>query len=255
MGSGLATVVGRLLMVGARVSAVMVFAPFLASATISPRIKAGFALALTALLYPVVAVYVPSVSGAEAWRVAGGEFVVGLVLGISLQFVFEGVELAGQVIGFQVGHSLANLINPLSDSETTILANFYQAVALLIFLQLNVHHWVLRGLAKSFQYCPPGTVVVTAALAEQMWRAAGGMLIVAVQIAIPALLATMIIDISLGFLGRASPQLPVLFVGISVKSMVAFLVIMGTLRFWPGFFEQRFAEALAASERWMHLAR
>ena len=255
MGSGLETMIARFLMVGARVSALMVFAPFLASATIAPRIKAGFALALTALLYPAVAADLPSVSGGKEWQMAGGEFLVGLILGMSLQFVFEGVELAGQVIGFQVGHSLANLINPLSDAETPIIATFYQAVAVLIFLQLDVHHWVLRGLAKSFQYCPPGTVAATPALAEQLWRAAGGMLIVAVQIAIPTLVATMLIDFALGFLGRASPQLPVLFVGISVKSVVAFLVIMGTLRFWPGCLEKYFGEALSSSERWMHLAR
>ena len=77
----------------------------------------------------------------------------------------------------------------------------------------------------------------------------------AVQIAIPVLLATILIDVSLGFLGRASPQLPVLFVGISVKSVVAFLVVMGTLRFWPGMLEGYFGEALATSERLMHLAR
>ena len=69
MGSGLETVVGRVLMVGARVSALMVFAPFLGSATIAPRIKAGFAVALTALLYPVVAADLPSLSGRE--RVEG----------------------------------------------------------------------------------------------------------------------------------------------------------------------------------------
>ena len=253
MGSGLETVIGRLLIVGARVSALMVFAPFLASATIAPRIKAGFAVALTALLYPVVGVNLPPFSAATGWKVASGEFVVGLIMGITLQFVFEGLELAGQVVGFQMGHSLANLINPLSEAETPILSNFYQAVALLIFLQLDVHHWVLRGLAKSFQYCPPGMVVVTPAAAEQVWHAAGGMLIIAVQIAIPTLLATMIIDISLGFLGRASPQLPVLFVGMSVKSVVAFLVVMGTLRYWPGVLEKYFGEALATSEQLMHL--
>ncbi|MGD0226373.1 MAG: flagellar biosynthetic protein FliR [Terriglobia bacterium] len=255
MGSGLETVVGRALLVGARVSALMVFAPFLASATISPRIKAGFTVALTALLYPVVAPSLPSFSGARGWQIAGGEFVVGLIMGITLQFVFEGVELAGQVVGFQVGHSLANLINPLSDAETPILSNFYQAVALLIFLQLDVHHWVLRGLVKSFEYCPPGMVVANPVMAELVWRAAGGMLVMAVQVAIPILLATILIDISLGFLGRASPQLPVLFVGISVKSVVAFLVVMGTLRFWPGLLEKYFGEALATSEQLMHLAR
>jgi flagellar biosynthetic protein FliR len=65
----------------------------------------------------------------------------------------------------------------------------------------------------------------------------------------------MIIDISLGFLGRASPQLPVLFVGMSIKSMAAFLVVMGTLRFWPGVLERYFGEALATSEQLMRLAR
>jgi flagellar biosynthetic protein FliR len=255
VGWGLEAVVGRALIVGARVSALMVFAPFLASATISPRIKAGFAVALTALLYPVVGANLPSLAGAKGWQVAGGELVVGLIMGITLQFVFEGVELAGQIVGFQVGHSLANLINPLADAETPILANFYQVVALLIFLQLDVHHWVLRGLAKSFQYCPPGMVVANHLVAEQVWRAAGGMLLMAVQIAIPTLTATILIDISLGFLGRASPQLPVLFVGISVKSVVAFLVIVGTLRFWPGLLERYFGEALTTSEQLMHLAR
>lgn len=255
MGSGLGLIIGRLLTVGARVSALMMFAPFFGSMTIAPRIKAGLAVALTAVLYPVVGMDLPLRTGATAWKVAGGEFVVGLIMGITLQFVFEGVELAGQVVGFQVGHSLANLINPQSDVETPLLANFYQVVALLIFLQLDVHQWLLRGLVKSFQYCPPGMVVATPAVAEQIWRAAGGMLIIAVQIAIPALLATMLTDVSLGFLGRASPQLPVLFVGISVKTIVAFLVVVGTLRFWPDLLAKYFGEALATSERLMHLAR
>jgi flagellar biosynthetic protein FliR len=247
--------IGRLLIVGARVSAMMVFAPFFGSLTIAPRIKTGLAVALTAILYPLVGAGLPSFSGALQWKVAGGEVVVGLIMGLTVQFVFEGVELAGQVVGFQVGHSLANLINPQSNEDAPLLANFYQAIALLIFLQLNIHHWLLRGLVKSFEYCPPGMVVATPAMAEQMWRAAGGMLIIAVQIAVPVLVATMLIDIALAFLGRASPQLPVMLVGISVKSAVAFLAVMGTLRFWPGLMEKYFGEALATSERLMRLAR
>ena len=255
MGFGLETLIARLLTVGARVSALMMFAPFFGSLTIAPRIKAGLAIALTAIVYPLVGADLPVLSGAAGWKIAGGELVVGLIMGLTLHFVFEGLELAGQIVGFQVGHALANLINPQSDAETPILANFYQAVALLIFLQLNVHHWLLRGLVKSFQYCPPGTVEVSPAATEVVWRAAGGMLLMAVQIAIPTLLATMLIDIALAFVGRASPQLPVLFVGISVKSAAAFLVVIGTLRFWPGMLESYFGQALATSEHVMRLAR
>jgi flagellar biosynthesis protein FliR len=179
---------------------------------------------------------------------------VGLIMGITLQFVFEGFELAGQISGFQVGHSLANLINPQSNVDTPILSNFYQAVTVLIFLQLEVHHWLLRGLVKSFQYCPPGTAVVTPLMAEQMWRAAGGMLVIGVQVAVPVLVATLVADVALGLLGRASPQLPVLFVGISIKSAIAFLLLIGTLGFWPVLLEKYFGQALATSERLMRLA-
>jgi len=233
----------------------MVFAPFFGSLTIAPRIKEGLAAALTAVIYPLVGSRLAPLSGAAAWKVAGGEVLLGLMMGITLHFVFEAAELAGQIVGFQVGHALANLINPQSDAETPILANFFQAVALLIFLQLNVHHWLLRGLVKSFEYCPPGMVTASPSAVEVIWRAAGGMLLMAVQVAIPTLLATMIIDIALAFVGRASPQLPVLFVGISVKSAGAFLVVIGTLRFWPSLLERYFGEALAISERAMQLAR
>jgi flagellar biosynthetic protein FliR len=253
VGPGLETVVARVVVVGARVSALMVFAPFLASAAIAPRIKAGFTVVLTALLYPVVATEVIPVTAESAWRIVGGEIVIGLAMGLTLQFVFEGVQLAGQIIGFQVGYSLASLIDPLTDIETPVLSNFYQAVALLIFLDLDVHQWVLRGLAMSFRYCPPGTIVVTPAAAAELWRAAGGMLIVAVEIAVPALLATMLVDLALGLVGKASPQLPVLFVGLSIKSIVAFAVLVGALRFWPGIFEGYFRGALATTERLMHL--
>lgn len=255
MGLGLEDAVGRLLIVGARVSALMVFAPFFGSATIAPRIKASFTLALTMLLCPVVHLDSHLLSGPRAWQVVAGEFIIGLLMGLTLQMVFEGVQIAGQIVGFQVGHSLANVINPQSDVETTILSNLYQMVAMLIFLGLDVHHWVLRGLAKSFTYCPPGTCVLTPAAVEELCRAAGGMLVVAVQIAIPTIVATMLIDVTLGFLGKASPHLPVMFVGMSVKSVVAFLVIVGTLRFWPRLLERYFGAALMTSERLLHLTQ
>ena len=251
----LAATIGRVVIVGVRVGTLMAFAPFFSSTTISPRAKAGFTVALTAVLYPAIAARVPELSAARAWQIAGGEFIVGLIMGITLQFVFEGVELAGQIVGFQIGHSLANLINPLSEAETPILSNLYQILALLVFLQCNVHHWLLRGVAKSFEYCPPGSIVTSAGVASHICQAAGGMLIIAIQIAVPVLVATIIIDLALGFLGRASPQLPVLFVGISVKSFAALLVIIGTLQSWPGILERRFLEAVAQSEQVLHLAR
>ncbi len=253
MGSELQLTLVRASLVGARVSTIMIFAPFLGSSAIPARVKAGFTIVLTALLYPVVGVSTLSIWRSQWLRIIGGELLVGLVIGLTLQFIFDGVQLAGQVLGFQLGYSLVNLIDPTTEVDTPVLSVFHQAVALLIFLQLDIHYWILRGLAKSFTYCPPGTITVTPIASKELWQAAGGMLIVAVQIAAPVLLATMLIDLTLGMLGKASPQLPVLFVGLSVKSVAAFAILVGSLRFWPSVLEKYFLGALATSERLMHL--
>jgi len=231
----------------------MVFAPFLGSAAIPTRLKAALTVALTVVLYPACSVRPTTLEVFDWLPIILGEAIVGLLMGLTLHFVFDGVQLAGQVLGFQLGYSLVNLIDPQTQVDTPVLSIFHRAVALLIFLSLDVHHWLLRGLAKSFSYLPPGTIVVSNAAAEQLCRAAGAMLVVAVQIAAPALTATILADLVLGFLGKASPQLPVLFVGLSVKALVAFAVLQAAVRFWPRVLEKHFLAALAISERLLRL--
>jgi flagellar biosynthetic protein FliR len=232
----------------------MVFAPFFGSLGIPARVKVGLTVALTALLYPVYAPRVFDFSGLNWCRVVAGEVVVGLILGLTLTFVFEGAELAGQILGFQIGYSLVNVIDPQTQVDTPVLSIFHQAVVLLLFLQLGVHRWLLRGLAKSFEYMPPGVASPTPAATAELLHAAAAMLVIAVQIAAPALIATLLADIVLGLIGKASPQLPVLFMGLSVKALVGFLVLAGSLRYWPVLMERYFLRALQTMEHLLHLA-
>lgn len=254
MGS-LEEMIAKGLFVGLRVGTLMIFAPFLGSMAIPARIKAGLTFAITGLLYPVYAPHSIALGAIDWWRVICGEMVAGLAIGLTIQFVFDGVELAGQLLGFQLGYSLVNLIDPQTQVDTPVLAIFHQAFVLLVFLQLNVHHWMLRGLAKSFEYLPPGAASATPAATKVLMHAAGGMLLVGIQIAAPALAATVLVDVALGFLGKASPQLPILFVGISVKNLVGFAVLAGALGFWPRMFDRYFLNALQTTERLLHLVR
>ena len=233
----------------------MVFAPFFGSLAMPARVKAALTVALTALLYPVYAPRAFDLDGLDWSRVVAGEVMVGLILGLTLSFVFEGAELAGQILGFQLGYSLVNVIDPQTQVDTPVLSIFHQLVVMLLFLQLRVHHWLLRGLAKSFEYLPPGAATPTPAVTDQLLHAAGAMLVIAVQIAAPALVATLLADVVLGLIGKASPQLPVLFLGLSVKALVGFLVLAGALRFWPALMERYFLRALQTMEHLLHLAR
>ena len=122
-----------------------------------------------------------------------------------------------------MGYSLANIFDPQTQADTPVLSEFHQLAALLIFLQLDVHHWLLRAMVRSFTYLPPGAASATLAVTSGLLHAAGGIFLVGVQIAAPSLAATLIADAALGLLGKASPQLPVLFIGLAVKNLLGWL--------------------------------
>jgi flagellar biosynthetic protein FliR len=167
----------------------------------------------------------------------------------------EAPLLAGQILGLQMGYSLASLFDPQTQADTPVLATLHQLAALLIFLQLNVHHWLLRALVRSFHYLPPGQARATGAATNALLHGAGGIFLAGVQIAAPALVATLIADAALGLLGKASPQLPVLFVGLSIKNLLGLAMLVLAVAYWPGNFAVRFAESIALGERLLHLAR
>ncbi|HEY1271092.1 MAG TPA: flagellar biosynthetic protein FliR [Terriglobales bacterium] len=243
------------LFVGVRVSGILVFAPFVGGTAIPMSVKAGLAVAITALLYPA---YSPVGAFPSPFQMAANiisEFTVGLLLGLTLQFVLDAAQLAGQVLGVQMGFSLVNIIDPQTQVDTPVLSIFHELVTLFLFLQLNVHHWLLRGLARSFTYLPVGALIPNLASTGLLLQSAGGLFLVGVQVAGPALVATFLADIMLGFLGKASPNLPVLFLGLSVKSVLGLIVLIGSVAAWPGILEKHFAEAIVLGERLLHLAR
>jgi flagellar biosynthesis protein FliR len=244
----------RALLIGLRVGGLMTFAPFFGSISVPARIKAGFTLVLTGLLYTVCPVPAMALTAGNWLRVVLSEAAVGLMMGLAVQLVLEGMQIAGQLAGVQLGFSLASIIDPLTNIDTPVFATFFQMIALLIFLQLNVHHWILRALVKSFDYLPVGTAEITPAAVRELLRAAGGMWLLGVQIAAPVLLATMLLDITIGFLTRASPQLPALFIGISAKNLIGYVVVAASAALWPSLLEKQFTNALGWTEQLLRLA-
>jgi len=241
--------------IGLRVSSLFLFAPFFSSASIPMPAKAGLVVAITALLSPVYRPG-PVESGALGWvGVVSGEVVIGLLLGLAVQLVVEGAQMAGQLLGVQAGYSLVTLLDPQTQADQPVLSNFNQLLALLIFLALDAHHWLLRGLAASFAYLPPGAGLAKLTTGAALVQAAGGIWLAGVQLAAPVLVATLMVDITLGFLSKAAPQMPVLFVGLSFKTLLALTVFAGTLLFWPRTFERQFAAGISLGERLLHLTR
>jgi flagellar biosynthesis protein FliR len=240
---------------GARVSGLMVFCPFLGSDAVPAPAKVALTLLMTVLLHPLRG---PAalVLGSWQWaQIALSEAMIGVLLGLVANFLFEAALLAGQVLGVQIGYALANVFDPQTQADTPVLSQFHQMAVLLIFLELDVHHWLLRSLVRSFAYLPPGSASLTLAAVSGLLHAAGGIFLAGLQIAAPSLVATLVADIALGFLGKASPQLPVMFIGLAVKNLLGLAVLLAAMAYWPRMFNQQFARAVHLGEQLLHLAR
>jgi flagellar biosynthesis protein FliR len=250
-----AAILAHALPIGLRTGGMMTFMPFFGSDATPSSVKAIFTLVLTGILYSAApAAEIPMTIA--AWtRVIVSEAFIGLMMGLAVHLVFEGVQVAGQLTGMQLGFSLASVIDPVTNIETPVVATFYQMFALLIFLQLNVHHWILRMLVRSFTYVPVGTGVATLLVTRELLRFAGAMWLIGVQIAAPVVLATILVDIAVGFLSKASPQLPAMYIGISVKNLMGYGIMAGAAILWPGLLEKEFMRAMEMTEHLLHLAR
>lgn len=247
----------RALLVAIRIGGLMTFAPFYANAAVPNQVKAGLTLMFTVLLFPVYAHGgAPAAHSIGDWVAkALGEAAIGLMCGFTTQFVFDGMDLAGQIIGFQFGFSLVNIIDPNTQVETTVLGTFHEIFALLVFMELGIQRWLLRATAASFRMIPIGGLVGSRLPAAELLRMGGAMWLIGAEIAFPVVLATMLTDFTVGFVSKASPQFPAMFFGISAKVLIGLAVLYGAVAFWPDSLTHYFYHALADLERLLSIAR
>jgi len=250
----LITIITGVLTISVRLSGLMLFAPFFGSGAIPVRIKAILVLALTVLLYPAVGSSIGTRALADWPLLVFTEFLVGAGIGIATNVVFEAVQLSGQVLGIQMGYSLVNILDPQSQVDTPVVSMFYQSIVMLLFLQMDVHFWLLRAIGKSFDYLPPGSAHIGSLFTMAIFRTVGEVFGLGVQIAAPVLAATLAADIILGLLGKAAPQMPLMLLGPAIKSLLGVGILIATLRYWPDLFHRLFMDTMTNAERIFHLA-
>jgi len=251
----LLTIISGVLTIGVRLTGLMLFAPFFGSVAIPARVKAILVLAITLLLFPSVGHDIGTYSLAQWPLLVFMEFLIGVGMGIATNIVFEAVQMAGQVLGVQMGYSLVNILDPQTQVDTTVVSLFYQSIVMLLFLRMDVHYWLLRAIGNSFVYMPLGTTHLSSLFTMAVLKMGGEIFGLGVQIAAPVLSATLVADIVLGLLGKASPQLPLMLLGPAIKSLLGISILIATLKYWPDLFRGLFLNTLANGERILHLAR
>jgi flagellar biosynthetic protein FliR len=231
-----------------RVSGLMVFAPVFSSTAIPLRIKAALVLAIAYLVAPVVAGF-PGARTELGILPVLGELSVGLVLGLTLSFVFEALEFTGQVLGFQFSFSLVNVMDPNAPVSTPLLGQMFGLLGTLVVLGSGLHRTVLAALFRTFAAAPVGTVVFDPRVGGALVRTAGGIFAAALQLSAPVLAATLLAEIAVAVAGKLAPQLPVMTIDVPLKTLLGYGVLIGSLALWPHWIEARFAGMLDEAGR------
>lgn len=230
-----------------RLSGLVLFAPFYGSAVTPPRVKVALVLAASLLFFPALApslLHLP----ASSWpALALTEVLIGAGLGIATNLIFDAVQMAGQVLSTQMGFSLINLLDPQTQVESTVMAVFHQTLSMLIFLRLDVHLWLLRAVARSFTVAPPGAAHISGLFTLSTVRAAGEVFTLGLQFAAPVLSATFLADVVLGLMGKASPQAPLMLLGVPLKIGLGLAILFVALKYWPAMLDRLFLHSMDLS--------
>lgn len=233
-------------LVGVRLSGLFVFAPFFGSPAIAPRIKAGFLFALTALLAPVVPVQGTLELGVKS---IVGELGVGLVFALCLMMLTESLMLAGALLGMSFSFSLVNLLDPNTMVETPVLGQMLGWLGTLVIIGAGLDRVLLAGVVRSFCVVPVGHAVVQAATGAALVHMASGIFLAGLQLAAPVMSAALAVEMTVAMVSRLAPMLPAQVVGIPMKTMVSYAVLVGSLAVWPGWIERHFTALLDSAER------
>ncbi len=224
------------LLVLIRVSIILFMMPVFNSKTISMTVKACMSLMLAILVAPVA-----PVSQALFPHTSTGFFVVvlqeifiGIVLSLLLRLVFAGLQIAGQMVGVQMGLSVANIMDPQTGVQSVIVSQFAYMIALLLFLVTNGHHAILRVLFQSFEILPPGTLVLSQPLYKMVMTMGHEMFVLSIKLMAPVMAILFLSQVALGILAKLVPQINMLIVSFSINVALGLFFFGLTLQyFWP----------------------
>jgi len=167
--------------------------------------------------------------------IAGRELLIGLALSLSVRVLVAGAELAGHLSGFQIGFAYSSLVDPQSGARNGALSALYANLVLMVFLIVDGHHQLLQALVASYGALPIGVSgwTATGELAPLVARTLGTVFVIGLRIAAPVVLVLFVVEVALGLLSRAAPQLNISVNAAPMRLFTGLAVLGATLAVVP----------------------
>jgi flagellar biosynthesis protein FliR len=219
------------LVCAARVAGFVSAIPILFGTQALMRFKTGLTVMIALVLFPIMSPFIPSTSfqPASFLFLVVNETLVGLILGLMTRLIFTAVEFGGTVIGYQMGFAAANVFDPQNQRQTSLVSEFQNVFAILLFLALNVHHIFIRAAVQSYTLLPPGKLDLSHAAIPYLIELSSKMFSLSLQFSAPVLAILLMSGLILGIMARSFPQLNVFMLSFPLNIGISFIVIGLTL--------------------------
>jgi flagellar biosynthetic protein FliR len=207
-----------------RASIVLMLVPFFGSTSFPPQFRIGIAVAVSFVLTPVVEFRLVDDSiTATVMR----EVMFGLIFGLVARFIFYAVEMSGQIMSSVTGLSMATAFNPEIGPSTEV-SHLYSIIATLIFLAMDAHHDLIAVFVKSYEWLPAGSLNAGTLVALSV-SFTSKIFVIALKLSAPIVIIMLVVNIILGFIYKAVPQMNIFFVGQPVYIFIGFLTMLISL--------------------------
>lgn len=217
-----------------RILALIAAAPILGNPSIPVRVKLGLAIMITILVAPTVEKSLPQIDPATGLGliVLLQQLLIGVAIGFVMRIVFVAVEMAGELIGLQMGLGFAIFFDPQNSGQIDIIGRFLGVIASLAFLAIDGHLMMIALISQSFATLPVGSDGVTNVTFTTLANLGGEIFKSGLQLSLPVLTALLITNLALGILTRAAPQLNIFSVGFPLTLSIGLFVLALSMPFY-----------------------
>lgn len=217
------------LLIFVRLMGLIFVAPFFSSFLIPNRVKVMLALAITAVIFPILSTELSFTIPKDVVPyvlMASGELLIGIAFGLVISIVLSIFQLAGQFFSIQIGFGISEVFDPLSQVQVPLMGQLLAVTGVLIFLSLNGEQILIEALYESFFRISISNFLNLVEFNSVLIEVFSQFFLLALRMSFPIVGTLFIVTLSLGLLAKFAPQMNVLMLGFPIYITIGIVVLV-----------------------------
>jgi flagellar biosynthetic protein FliR len=240
-----------------RIASFFVVVPVFSAKNVPAHFKIGLAFFIALIAFSVVGTTTQVPLDSLYLLTVIREILVGICLGFIAYLFFTVVQIAGSFIDIQIGFGIANVIDPMTGASSPVIGNLKYMIAMLLFLSLNGHHLLLKGIIESYEWIPLSNqmfaLMYKGQISEFLLKTFATVFSISFQMASPLIVALFLTDIGLGLLTRVAPQFNIFVIGAPLKMLIGFMLLILLFPAYQDVFKDSFTSMLDHLQKFFSL--